>query len=222
MKKIILITACVFAYCLSIAAQRKVETFEHNAFNWEEVIEKNKSAFIQNDYLKLYTKKENMVSTITRFPVDVHYNFKITATIIVPHLNDNMSFGFIYDWLSDANFSTILFETDKYTLYNNMGIVTKGNGKLQKAFGLKKYRLTNDTKIVNHSTIKLPKGKNRTVTLVMEKYGNKLFFRVNNVLVCETKQDLHSSYCGFLLVSTKQKQQVKIMDVVIEQILEDE
>jgi len=198
MRNLILILISIVLFSQTTMAQKKIENFENNAFNWEDVAEKNKSATIQDGSLKLQVKKNNdPVIITTRFPLDIEYPFKITATFVVPELNNKKMFGFVYNWINEETYSRLELSENRYTVMKGGIIDSKGK-------------------------IKLPKGKKQTITVTIENKVGKQIFKVNNVTVCETKQQLKSPYCGFFLISEDGKAQLMINEVVVEQVLDDE
>jgi hypothetical protein len=201
MNKLFLIIASIILLFNTTNAQdefRKKETFDNNTFGWDEIVEKKKSAIIQDGFLSLQVKKEkDPIVIATRFPMDVEHNFKITATFLVPKLTDDMWFGLVYNWIDEENYSVFSLQEDRYLVTKSDVIDSKGK-------------------------IKLKSGKNQTVTVMMERKGGKIIFNVNNVKVCEVMQKLRSSYFGFYLTAEDGKSQINVDEVFIDQIIDED
>lgn len=201
MKKIFFFIASLFFIINTLFAQDKAskkETFDNNTFNWEEVAEKKKSATIQDGYLVLNVKKkDDPVVITTRFPLDVEHNFKITTHIVIPKLTKDISIGFVFNWVDENNKSCLMLSENHYALSKSDNIIDS-QGK-----------------------IKLKTGKDVSLVISMESKGEKQIFTLNNVTICETKQKIKSPYFGFTLKTADNSSTIKVDDVVIDQVIDD-
>jgi hypothetical protein len=177
----------------------KKETFDDNKWDWNEIAEKKKSVSIQDGYLVLQCKKDEIsVVTATRFPLQIRDNFKITYTFLIPALDDKNQFGIIFNWQDEDNYSAVLLKENYYCFVN---------------------RENESSYVDKKGKIILKKGKNKTVTVVMEKIGSKLIFSVDGMQIYEKTMALKHPYFGFY---SENKSTIKIDEIVIHQIMEDE
>jgi hypothetical protein len=175
----------------------KKETFDKNAFRWQEIAEKKKSAIIQDGYLVMTSKKKgDPIICTTRFPMDVTQNFKVTAKIFVPEFKKSMGVGVIFNYINDDGFIFLIGGTGGYALTTDGG--TKSGITVIKD------------------------GKNLEFIFVVEKRGGKLTFSVNNMEICDVKTELESPVWGFIALNNKGSSLIKVDEVTIEQNLENE
>lgn len=203
MRKIIFLV-CILTTVFANAQRVVKETFESNKFRWEEFYEKECSVSIQDGYLVLQNKvKELPVCTVTELPIAmdndnwgnlvIKNNFKITFKLLVPKLNDEYWFGILYNYEDENNYSSFLVQEKKYRIYN------KRNGTLS---------------LSKQSQIILKSGKNKEVTVELQKKGNKLIFTVDNMEVETITKKLYSNSFGFYMEGSNT---IKIDEVIIEQ-----
>ncbi len=207
MKKIIALSTIICLVFTSIVNaqdndenknQRK-ETFDYNTFDWEEVSEKNQSAIIADGYLTLTNKKKDeAVRITTTYPVKVKRNFTITNTFLIPELNDKNRFGIIFNYADNDNYSSFLIAEGHFWYY------TKKEGKM---------------KLEKDGKMKLKGGKNKTVTITIQKQGSELNFRVDDMPVYTVKKNLAFPNFGFY--SEGPKTTIMVDEIVIDQYQEE-
>jgi hypothetical protein len=194
MKKIILLLAC-FTALVSAQGQRAVtETFDNNKFQWEEFFEKGYSGSIQDGYFVLKNEKDgSLVRSVTELPINIDNNFKITFKFLVPKLNDEYYFGIIFNYEDENNYSNFLVSEKKFKMWN------MANGT---------------SSISRQSSIILKSGKNKEVTIEMEKKGPKLTFRVDNMDAVSISKKLSFNTFGFQVENANT---IKVDEVAIVQ-----
>jgi len=196
-RKITLVTLVFFVFALLTNAQKRVETFENNAFGWEEIAMKKKSAIIRDGYLVLEAKnaKDPMVIT-TRFPIDVHRSFKITAKFLLPKYAKGIpSFGIVFDESNAVRRFVI--------------------GKVVDGKKIKEGALLNINGVFETAALPLSlASKNAEVTLVVENRAGVLFFSVNGMTAfSNVKAGLNTSNWGFVAAGGE----VRVDEIIINQ-----
>jgi len=171
------------------------ETFDNNAFGWEEFSDKNQSAIIADGYLILTNKKKDeAVRIVTQYPVDIKRNFTIKSTFFVPEFDDDSRFGIIFNYADNDNYSCFLICEKTFYFYN------KREGKV---------------KLEKEGKIKLKGGKNQTISIVIQKQGMNLNFQINNLEAYTIKKSLVFPIFGFYLEGKKTS--INVDEIVIEQ-----
>ena len=198
--KSIIFTVCIFI-CAFANAQDKIivkEDFENNKFQWEEFFEKEYSGNIQDGYYVLQNKKKDyLVRSVTELPINVDKNFKITFKLLVPQLNDEYYFGIIFNYEDENNYSSFLVSEKKFKIWN---------------------RVNGTNSLSRRNSIILKSGKNREVIIEMEKKGNKLTFRVDNMDAVSITKKLNFNAFGFQVENANT---IKVDEVIIEQQTEE-
>jgi hypothetical protein len=194
--KSIIFTVCVF-FCVFANAQDKIvvkEDFDNNRLQWEEFFEKEYSGSVQDGYYVLQNKKKDyLVRSVTELPIDIDKNFKITFKFLIPNLNDEYYFGIIFNYEDENNYSNFLVSEKKYKIWN---------------------RVNGINSLSRQNSIILKSGKNREVLIEMEKKGDKLFFRVDNMDAATVTKKLHFNTFGFQVENANT---IKVDEVIIEQ-----
>jgi hypothetical protein len=197
MKKIIISLACVLT-SVFIHAQAVRETFDNNKFQWDEFFEKDYSGSIQDGYFILQNKqKGGLVRSVTELPINVDNNFKITFKFLIPKLNDEYYFGIIFNYEDENNYSNFLVSEKRYKMLN----IVNGTSSISR-----------------HNSIILKSGKNKEVTIELEKKGSKLIFRVDNMEAVSITKKLNFHAFGF---QVEDANTIKVDEVVIEQRAEE-
>ncbi|GHT10594.1 hypothetical protein AGMMS4956_02190 [Bacteroidia bacterium] len=212
MKRIIVLAATIFV-TLNIFAQNegniKKETFDNNAFRWEEFADKKLgTVLIQDGYLTLNAKKSTL-SSKTNFPIDITRDFKLTYKFLVPVLDKKTVFGLTFDSFEDEG-----------------GQVQVGFYVSEGKYALKPYNIPFEIYVpllsvgLCEGKIPLKKGKNQNVVLSMERRGETLIFSVNNMTVCEEAAAapvlLQTSKFGVAFASSG-KSTLLVDEIIIEQ-----
>ena len=196
MRKIIFLI-CILTTSVFVNAQEKMvikETFDNNKFQWDEFYEKEYSGSIQDGYYILQNKKDGfLVQSTTELPINIDYNFKITFKFLVPKVDDKYYFGIIFNYEDENNYSNFLVSEKKYRIWNEV------NGTRS---------------ISRQSSIILKSGRNKEVIIEIEKKGNKLIFRVDNMEAVSITKKLNFNTFGF---QVEDSNTIKIDEVVIEQ-----
>ena len=199
MKKLFFLVCTLFCVCVN--AQEKIfvkETFDDNKFQWEEFYEKDYSISIEDGfYILKNNKDESFVRSVTELPIDVDKNFKITFKFLIPKINDSYYFGIIFNYEDENNHTNFVVSEKKYRIWNRAnGIVSQSR----------------------QSSIILNSGRNKEVVIEMEKKGNKLIFRVDNMEAVTITKKLYFNTFGF---QVEGKNTIKIDEVIMEQITEE-
>ena len=194
--KNIIFTVCIFI-CAFANAQDKIivkEDFENNKFQWEEFFEKEYSGNIQDGYYILQNKKKDyFVHSVTELPINIDENFKITFKLLVPKLNDEYYFGIIFNYEDENNYSNFLVSEKKFKIWN---------------------RVNGTNSLSRQNSIILKSGKNREVVIEMEKKGDKLIFRVDNMDAVSITKKLNFNTFGFQVENANT---IKVDEIIIEQ-----
>ena len=194
--KSIIFTVCIFI-CAFANAQDKIivkEDFENNKFQWEEFFEKEYSGNIQDGYYILQNKKKDYpVHSVTELPINIDENFKITFKLLVPKLNDEYYFGIIFNYEDENNYSNFLVSEKKFKIWN---------------------RVNGTNSLSRQNSIILKSGKNREVVIEMEKKGDKLIFRVDNMDAVSITKKLNFNTFGFQVENANT---IKVDEIIIEQ-----
>ena len=179
------------------------ETFDNNAFRWEDIVLKKKSALIQDGYLVLKATAKDPISITTRFPMDVQRNFKITAKFLLPQYDSKSGFpvfGIVFD------------ESDAIRRFVIGNIV---DGKKIKNGALLNINGKQETRAMPFNFSK----KNAEVTIIVENRGGILSFSVNGMTVfSDVRVSLNSSRWGFVAAGGE----VKVDEIIIYQAEERE
>ena len=198
MKKIIFLACALASAFTFVNAQEKMvvkETFDSNRFQWDEFYEKEYSGSIQDGYFVLQNKKIGfLVRTVTELPINIDNNFKVTFKFLVPQLNDKYYFGIIFDYKDENNYSNFLVTEKRFKMVNR----EKGTNSLSR-----------------QNALILKSGKNKKVTIELEKKGSKLIFRVDDMEAVSITQKLNFNTFGFLVEDANT---IMVDEVVIEQI----
>lgn len=200
MKNLVLTLMLYIVFSQTIYAQEKMvfkETFESNKLQWDETYDKSSYAVVQDGFLVL-KNDDNETRSVADFPIDIEKNFKISFKIIAEKINDENWFGIIYNYEDENNYSCFFVQEKKFKVIN------KRNG---------------ESSISRKSDIILKSGKNIEVNIVVEKKGQKLIFTVDNMEVVSLTKPLQFGTFGFC--STKDKNTIKVDEVIIEQMSED-
>ncbi len=174
------------------------ETFENNKFQWDECYEKEFLCNIQDGYFVLQNKKDGFsVRSVTELPISIDANFKITFKFLVPRVSDEYYFGVIFNYEDENNYSNFLVSEMKYKIWN----IVDGKKSLSR-----------------QNSIILKSGKNKDVTIELEKKGNKLIFQVDNMEVVSITKKLNFNAFGFLVQDANT---IKVDEVIIKQHVEE-
>ena len=185
-----------------VHAQEKIvvkETFESNKFRWDEFFEKEYSGSIQDRCYVLQNKKDGYyVQTVTELPINVENNFKVTFKFLIPKLDDKYYFGIIFNYEDENNYSNFLVSEKKFKILNRVNGVNS---------------------VCRQGGIILKSGKNKEVTIEIQKKGKKLFFSVDNMEAVDITKKLDFNAFGFQVENANT---IKVTEVLIEQIFRDE
>ena len=192
MKKICFLI-CIFASTL-VNAQEKIvvkETFENNKFQWSEFYEKDQSGGIEAEYFVLKNKtKKNPALSKAELPITIGENFKITFKFLVPKISGDYYFGIIFNYKSNKNYDKFLVTERKFQILND------------------------DDDIVDRGMLILKSGKNKEVSIEIEKKGTKLIFRVDDIEAATITGEINSNSFGFMVEG---KNTIRVNEVIIEQ-----
>ena len=199
MKKICFLI-CIFASTFANAQEKMIikETFENNRFQWDEFYEKDYSGSIENGYYILKNESKGfLVRSTAELPITIDNNFKITFKFLIPKVSDDYYFGIIFNYEDENNYNSFLVSERKYQIWN------KANDVLS---------------LAKHGRIILKSGKNKEVSIVVEKKGTKLIFSVDNMEAVSITRNLKFNTFGF---QVEDKNTIKVDEVIIEQRAEE-
>jgi hypothetical protein len=198
MKRIIFLFACLAALAPAQGQRTVTETFDNNRFQWEEFFEKDYSGSIQDGYFILKNDRNGaLAQSVTELPINIDMNFKVIFKFSIPKLNDSYYFGVIFNYEDENNYSNFLVSEKKFKLSN---------------------RVNGTNSISRQNSIILKSGKNRDVSIEMEKKGPKLTFRVDNMDAVSVTKKLNFNTFGFQVENANT---IKIDEVSIEQRTEE-
>ncbi|WP_418982874.1 hypothetical protein [Alistipes sp.] len=191
-----LLAALALVLPLAAAAQTKItETFvETPTLDWEEYADKQGSALVQSGYIELKSLVRDRFATIlTELPVFTDYDFKLSARLLVPKIDDTNRFGILID--RSENFDTCLFLLKE----EYFGCFVYNNGKEVSGW-------TERTKLKG--------GKNRTVEIVLERKAGRYIFTVNNMEIFRLRRPMNDPIFGFY---TENESSIRIEEFTVEQ-----
>lgn len=173
---------------LTANAQNKiVEDFESGAkLQWKEFADKSGAVIVKEGVLDLESrKKTKIVKTSAKLPIFGSYDFKITTKLIIPKFNKLTGLDIMLFSVGGDSFNVGLMPNKIYYT---------AEGK------------------VNFNKIKLPKGKDKTMEVVIEARGNDFIVSVNNVELLQTQKKVNPNS---ILFDTNSH--IKIDEIIIEQ-----
>lgn len=179
MKKFFYAVLAVFAIVpVCGLAQIHIEDdfLEHMTLDWTEFAEKNRSALVQNGYIELISKDKERPTAIwtDELPVISDIDFTVTAEIQVPKLTEDYSFG-------------IIFNRSEHTMKKELFLISSRNIKFVGSSELAE----------EEWPIKLPAGKDKTVTVEVKRVGGKTIISVNDMQAAKFKCAIGSPAFGF-------------------------
>jgi hypothetical protein len=202
-----------------ISAQRtKVETFDKNTWRWIEEADKYQSISIEDGYLILSAMKankkanayQNMAKTYAKLPLHPNDNFKVTIKYVVP------------DFFATLYF--IYFNTDKKCLQDDEALGEFGTYVLSMGGSTWGLNLGPCGGFTNKLPGKFKQKKDVPMQLVLEKKHKKLVVELNGVEIFNDECQITSPCIGFgvPLILGKKPASLKIDEVVVEQVEEEE
>lgn len=199
MKKYMFITILA-AFCslaeIVCAQNVIVENFDDKVhFDWQEYADKYGSALIKNGVLELACNEDEKAKTVEcELPLRIEGDFKITATIRCPVLNDKNFFGIIID--KDENLNKCLFLLR------------------ESEFMCCVYNRHKPSEFSDSRPVKLKGSRDRTVEIVLERKGGKYIFSMNNMEIYKWARSMKSADFGFY---TENKSKILIEEIKVEQ-----
>lgn len=159
--------------CSSAQTHIKDDFLENTTLDWTEFADKSGSGLVQNGYLELISKDKETPKKIwtDELPVVTEGDFTVKAEIVVPKLTAEICFGVIYNRNSDQKLEYYLFSSKECKL-------------------IKKEE-------VDPWPIKLPEGKNKTITVAIKQLGGKTIISVNDMQVAKFKNIVETPAFGF-------------------------
>lgn len=198
MKKIFLLFVVVVMTLDVASAQiRIVEKFDDGAskFEWSEFADKTMSTLIKGGCLEMSVLSKDIVSIWcdTYLPIDPDQDFKITAKLLLPKIEEGEKFGVLIDRDEEFNKLAFLFEPGRFiaTYQSNNQILYDKGDKVR---------------------IKLEKGKDQILDLQIERRGGTYIVSYNNMEVYRWRKALNTPYFAFFTTS-----KLKIDELVVEQ-----
>lgn len=193
-----ILSVCMFANAEKVT---RIDDFKdgESKFGFESVGNKKSMVTFDGEYMILSSKKGGY-ATGTRFPVSAKQNFKITYEIEFPKLDEDHVFGLIFNYSEDDE-NGIGTGDCLYITENKFYICDAEGNKLGKA-----------------QKIKLKKGKNVKLTIVVERKGRKTNISINGVDFEDVDLPIKTSYMGFCV---NEKNTLKVDKIIIEQDIEE-
>ena len=167
------IVLAVLPLCSSAQTHIKDDFLENTSLDWTEFADKSGSGLVQNGYLELISKDKETPKKIwtDELPVVTDGDFTVKAEIVVPKLTADICFGIIYNRNSDQKLEYYLFSSKECML-------------------VKKEE-------VDPWPIKLPEGKNKTITVEIKQLGGKTIISVNDMQIAKFKNPIETPAFGF-------------------------
>lgn len=198
MKRCILITS-LLCICMIGNAEKitRIDNFKdgESKFGFETTATKKNSVNLDGEYLVVSSKKGDY-KTCTRFPVIARKNFKISYKLLFPKLDEKNVFGLVFNYDEDEDKGDILYITE------NMFYVCDADGD----------------KLGKKEKIKLKKGKNLEVNVVVEKKSDNTIISINGVDYENPDIQFKTSYMGFYV---NEDNTLKVDEIKITQYVED-
>lgn len=179
----------------SFAQIKITETFDGaGRLDWNEHATKQTSALIKMGALDIEVMEKDYITwCLADLPIIAEYDFKITAKLIVPKIAETDSFGILIDMDKDFNMTAFLFTENKFKACKF------NDGKFLTNVGAERH-------------IKLPKGKDRQMEVVIERRGGKYIISYDNIDTFKWSADITSPTLGFITSS-----HLKVDELIIEQ-----
>ena len=193
MKKIIAI--CTLLICIATTHAQNIETFDSNKYGWIETVKKNGSAIITEGVMRLECNvtladlinqtplSERTMQTSCYAPFDPKQNFTFKCTAIAKKVNTNGSFGLIFNYMDDYNYSA--FYIGRLPLQKNAVVI---------------YQRVVDNEIVGQriSDLKLNSKKNVEFKFELRSMFDRLEFYGNEMKIMEVRYNpIEYSGIGF-------------------------
>lgn len=138
-------------------------TAGNSQLQWDEFYDKERSAGVQGDKLHIESKKDKIsVLTVSSLPLRADDDFKVKTVFTVSEINDKTPFGIVFNYKDEDNWEGVTFVENTYSY-----VVFKDGEEVRSK---SKSRPT---------SIKLKKGKKKTVEVTVEKRGEKLRFSID-------------------------------------------
>lgn len=204
MKKILFLASLLCAAIVSNAERvTKIDDFKdgESKFGFEATATKKHSVSMDGEYLVITNKKDDWYMVGQRFPVIARNNFTISYKLLFPKLNEDCVYGLVFNYVED--------EENPAKSTGDILYITEGKFYLADADG---------TKIGKTQKIKLKKGKNVEVNVVIEKKSKKTLISINGVDFENEDLQIKTAYMGFIV---NEKNTLKVDQIKIIQNVED-
>lgn len=199
MKKILLLASLLSMILTSNAELiTRVDDFKdgESKFGFEATATKKHSVVLDGEYLVITNKKEDWYIYGQRFPVTPRNNFKIIYKLIFPKLDDDHVFGLVFNYQEDEERPENSTGDILYITENKFYLADKDGTKLGKS-----------------EKIKLKKGKDVEVEVVIDKKSKKTLISINGVDFVNEDLQIKTAYMGFIVneKNTLKVDQIKII-----------
>lgn len=197
MKRIIFFI-CALMTCAFISAEKKVENFETNKWNWIEGADKYKYVTIADGQMTLEAMKlqkkvtpyQSAAHTFARIPMRAKENYKLTIKLTVPEFGKKEVFS-------------VLFNTNKACLEDEEN---GGDGEFASWFihflGSRYYLVYRTLEGVDKSKtdkLTIKSGKNVPIEIVITKRRKNASIEINGVEIFNDECELTENCMGFLV-----------------------
>ena len=206
MKKILFVLSLLCA-CSFIQAEKITRTDDfkdgESKFGFEAKADKKKKHTVELDgeYLIL-TSKKDWYEIGTRFPVVTRQNFKISYQLLIPKLDDDRVVGLVFNYEEDEDDETKTKGDRLYITENKFYLANADGDKLGKS-----------------EKIKLKKGKDVKVDVVIEKKRKNVLISINGVDFTNEDLEIRTPYMGFIV---NEDSQLKVDKITVEQIVSED
>lgn len=197
MKRIIFFV-CALMTCAFISAEKKVENFETNKWNWIEGADKYKYVTIADGQMTLETVKlqkkvtqyQGAAKTFARIPMRAKDNYKLTIKLTVPEFGKKEVFS-------------VLFNTHKACLEDEEnggnGIFVSWILKFVGQQYLLVYRTPEGVDLSKTDKLTIKPGKNVPIEIVVTKKKKNASIEINGVEIFNDECELTENCMGFVV-----------------------
>ncbi len=175
-----------------------IDNMSDNKFRWEEYYYNDHSNSFVDGYMVLENKMKDLAAfSITDLPLSVDRNFKISTSVTVSKIDKKSKFGFLFNFEDSNNYTSFILSE------NHCKVCSCKNGIYS---------------TVKQMDIILKSGRNRDVTIEIERKGSKMVFSVDDMeFISITKKTIDYPSFGYIVYD---QNKLKVDEVKIYQINE--
>lgn len=194
MKNLILFSLLTFTIFSNAQVLEIKETFDSNTLGWNELIDKKGESVIVDGVLQLTSKNEDgFYESHCYTDINPKANFEISCEVNVKTINDDNTFGLIFDYIDDGNFMVLVISE------GNAALLKKKDGEFVGAV---------------RNSIKLKKARKTNVDISLKHELGTIICEVNGIFALQAKYiEMTSGGIGFY-VAGKQKLQFDNLTII--------